>query len=361
VSNDLTARLQADVRDAIQSATPLSLQGHGSKAFLGRTVEGTPLGLADHAGVLSYQPDELVLTARAGTTLVEIESVLAERDQMLPFEPPHYAASADASGATLGGTIACGLSGPARPYWGSARDLVLGVRVLTGRGEVLRFGGEVMKNVAGYDISRLMTGAFGTLGILLDVSLKVLPRPRVTRTLVHACDEAEAIRRMVGWAGQPLPISATCFHEGRLWVRVSGNQAGVAAAVDRLGGDEVDPIEAQPLWRDQIREQRHPFFDGGMPLWRLSVPPATPPLALDGPRMIEWGGAQRWLRSDVDAERIRAEVASTGGHATLFRGGDPDGMIFHPLPPALAALHRRLKQAFDPHGILNPGRLYASL
>jgi glycolate oxidase FAD binding subunit len=218
-----------------------------------------------------------------------------------------------------------------------------------------------MKNVAGYDISRLMTGAFGTLGILLDVSLKVLPRPRVTRTLVDACDSAEAIRRMGRWAGQPLPISATCFHEGRLWVRLSGNQAGVAAAVERLGGEEVDPLEAERLWRDQVREQRHPFFDGPVPLWRLSVPPATPPLALDGPQMIEWGGAQRWLRSDIDAEGIRAEVASKGGHATLFRGGDRDGMVFHPLPPALAALHRRLKQAFDPHGILNPGRLYASL
>jgi glycolate oxidase FAD binding subunit len=361
VSNDLTGELQERVRAAAETSAPLRLEGHGTKSLLGRAVEGETLALSGHAGILNYQPKELVVTARCGTPLREIEAVLAEQGQMLPFEPPHFDAAAGGADATLGGTIACGLSGPARPYAGSARDLVLGTRVLTGRAEVLRFGGEVMKNVAGYDLSRLMTGAFGTLGILLDVSIKVLPIPPTTRTLAQTCSMAEGIERMTRWAAQPLPVSGTCFDGQRLWVRLSGNHGGVSAAAERIGGETIDAAEALIFWRDQVRDQHHPFFSGDQPLWRLSLPPATAPLVLPGAQLIEWGGAQRWLRSDAPADVIRTEVAAAGGHATLFRGGDRRSDVFHPLPVGLMALHREMKRAFDPKGILNPGRLYATL
>lgn len=365
VTNDQTAELQDRVRAAADASLHLRLEGNGTKSGLGRAVDGDALSLSGHTGILNYQPKELVVTARCGTPLREIEAALAEQGQMLPFEPPHFADAArvdnSTSGATLGGTIACGLSGPARPYAGSARDLVLGTRVLTGRAEILRFGGEVMKNVAGYDISRLMTGAFGTLGVLLDISVKVLPIPTTGRTLVQTCSQAEAIARMTGWAAKPLPISATCFDGEQLWVRLSGNHGGVSAAAERIGGEAVDDGEALVFWRDRIREQGHPFFAGGAHLWRLSVPPTVAPLSLPGSQLIEWGGAQRWLRSDASADVIRSAVGSVGGHATLFRWGDRRSEVFHPLPAGLMTLHYEMKRAFDPNGILNPGRLYATL
>jgi glycolate oxidase FAD binding subunit len=330
------------------------VRGSGSKSFLGRATAGDALDVSTHAGIVNYQPTELVLTARCGTTLEEIEAALAEHGQMLPFEPPRFG-----PGATIGGTIACGLSGPARPYLGAARDLVLGTRVLTGRGEVLRFGGEVMKNVAGYDVSRLMTGALGTLGVLLEVSMKVLPLPAARRTLVQERTPAEAIELMNRWAGRPLPVTATCHDGERLYVRLSGAEMGVTQAAKDIGGEPL--AKDQDFWRDKIREQGHGFFAGASPLWRLSVPQATPPMELPGKQLLEWGGAQRWLRTDADAETVRRAAQRAGGHATLFRGGDRGGEVFQPLPPALAALHRNLKRAFDPQGLLNPGRLYADL
>lgn len=359
MSDDLTSELREHVRAAADAGTPLRLEGQCTKSWLGRAVTGEPLPLAGHAGILNYQPKELVITARCGTPLDEIEAVLAEQGQMLSFEPPRF--QCGSARATLGGTIACGLSGPARPYAGAARDLVLGARVLNGRGEVLRFGGEVMKNVAGYDISRLMTGAQGTLGILLDVSLKVLPIPPETRTLVQECAQAEAIERMARWAALPLPVSATCCDGQRLWIRLSGNHGGVEAAAERIGGEALDADESSGFWRDQIREQGHPFFTGDGPLWRLSVPPTTAPLDLPGEPLVEWGGAQRWWRGDLPFEVIRSTVARVSGHATLFRGGDRNAAVFHPLPEGLMDLHRALKRAFDPAGILNPGRLHAEL
>lgn len=360
MNHDLTNELQDRVHAALGAGTPLALIGHGTKSFFGRVGTGEPLALSDHAGILNYQPQELVITARGGTTLVEIEAALAEHGQMLPFDPPHFAT--DGRDATLGGTVACGLSGPARPSGGAARDLVLGARVLTGRGEVLRFGGEVMKNVAGYDVSRLMVGALGTLGILLDVSIKVMPVPPATRTLVHDGSLAEALARMTAWALKPLPITATCCDGERLWVRLSGTAQGVDEAAGRLGGEQMDDDVAESFWRDQVREHGHPFFAGDRPLWRLSLPPATPDLALPGRQLIEWGGSQRWLRGDAaEGATIRERVAAVGGHATLFRGGDRTGEVFHPLPAGLMRLHRQLKQSFDPGGILNPGRLYAGL
>jgi glycolate oxidase FAD binding subunit len=354
MSMDLTQTLQSRISGASKTRTRLRIRGSGTKDFLGRTPLGDPLDVAGHTGIVNYQPKELVVTARCGTSLEEIESTLAEQRQALPFEPPRFGPA-----ATIGGTIACGLSGPARAYCGAARDMVLGVRVLTGRGEVLRFGGEVMKNVAGYDISRLMTGAFGTLGVLLEVSMKVLPIPAATRTLARECGEAEAIAQMNRWAGRPLPVTATCFDGERLYVRLSGSAQGVDRAVADIGGEQIESGNA--FWRDKIRDQGHGFFAGDQPLWRLSLPQSAPPLELSGKQLIEWGGAQRWLRTDAVSGTIRAAAAVAGGHAGLFRGGDRDGEVFHPLPAPVLALHRNLKRAFDPDGLLNPGRLYETI
>jgi len=353
VSGDLTDALAARVRDAAASGTPLAPEGGASKPFLGRTVQAESLSVSAHRGIVSYQPTELVVTARAGTPLAELERALDEQGQMLPFEPPHLG-----DGATVGGTIACGLSGPRRPFAGAARDLVLGVRIVNGRGEVLRFGGEVMKNVAGYDLSRLMAGAMGTLGLLLDVSMKVLPRPAVTVTRAFEHDPAQAVRQLNAWAGRPLPLSGACHHAGRTYVRLSGSDGGVASAVAALGGEAMDDDGA--LWRD-LREQRLPFFAGDAPLWRISVPSTAAPLALPGESLVDWGGSLRWLRSDADPDAVRSVAHAAGGHATLFRGGDRAGDVHHPLTPGLLALHRRLKAAFDPRGIFNPGKLYREL
>jgi len=357
MNTDLTNELQTRVLAAIESDTPLEIRGGGSKRFLGRTPTGEPLEVADHAGIVNYQPKELVVTARCGTTLETLEATLTEQGQMLPFEPPHLGPH-----ATLGGTIACGLSGPARPYAGSARDLVLGARVLTGRGQVLRFGGEVMKNVAGYDLSRLMTGAYGTLGLLLDVSLKVMPIPAAQRTLVQEQPPSEAIRLMNAWAATPLPIKATCWDGERLYVRLAGAEAALARAAETIGGETV--ADQDELWHTRIREQGHDFFTfltGEAELWRLSLPSATPHLDLPGRQLIEWGGAQRWYRGEPATQAVREAAITAGGHATLFRGGDRDGEVFQPLPPPLMTIHLNLRQAFDPKGLLNPGRLYAGL
>jgi glycolate oxidase FAD binding subunit len=354
MDNDLTWELQAQVAAAVESGTPLEIRGSGSKRFLGRAPSGEPLYVTGHSGILNYQPKELVVTARCGTRLDGIEATLAEQGQMLPFEPPHFGPH-----ATIGGTIACGLSGPARPYGGSARDLVLGCRILNGRAQVLRFGGEVMKNVAGYDLSRLMTGAYGTLGVLLDVSLKVMPIPAARRTLAQEQSQSEAIRLMNAWAGTPLPITATCFDGERLYVRLAGAETAVAQAAGAIGGETL--ANTDDFWRSQVREQGHEFFAGESTTWRLSLPSAAPALDLSGTQFVEWGGSERWYRSELEAQIIRSETAKVGGHATLFRGGDRDGDVFHPVHPTLMALHRNLKRAFDPGGLLNPGRLFAEL
>lgn len=355
---DCTDQLRTRVLEALEQAAPLALSGSGSKSFLGPCGGGTPLDVAGHRGVVHYAPEELVLTVRAGTRLSEVEALLAEKNQMLAFEPPHFGPA-----ATIGGTFAAGLSGPRRATAGSARDFVLGMRFINGRGEVLRVGGEVIKNVAGYDLSRLMVGAFGTLGLILDVSLKVLPRPRAERTLVQDVrDRAQAIGQLCAWAGKPLPITATCLEADRLSIRLEGAESAVAQAAGQLGGETL--TEGQSFWRD-LREQRLAFFDDARPLWRLSLSPATPPLseplAASGDCLIEWGGAQRWLKTEADAESICAAVRAAGGHATLYRNGNPDAPRFQPLPPALLEIHKRLKQALDPKGIFNPGRMYSEL
>ncbi|MES2368061.1 MAG: glycolate oxidase subunit GlcE [Pseudomonadota bacterium] len=337
------------IRAAHAEGSPLILQGGGSKTFYGNADEGEVLSTRTLTGIVDYQPKELVLTAHAGTPLAEIEAALAERNQMLAFEPPHFGGA-----ATLGGSIATGLSGPRRPYAGAARDFVLGVRMIDGTGQLLRFGGQVIKNVAGYDVSRLMAGALGTLGLITEVSLKVLPKPAAETTLQFELDETAAIENMNRWAGQPLPLSATSWHAGLLTVRLSGAESAVHAAQARLGGESLH--DAAAFWQ-RLRDQATPFFDK-RPLWRLAVKPTTPPLNFGDAEWIEWGGAVRWLASDLPAATLRDAAKAAGGHATLFRGTAPIDGAFAPLTPALRALHRNLKQRFDPKGILNRGRLY---
>ena len=341
--------LCARVADAAEKRIPLRIRGGGSKDFYGAPATGDVCDMASYTGIVTYEPKELVLTVRAGTPLSQVEEALAAERQMLPFEPPHFA-----PGATIGGIVATGLSGPRRPYAGAVRDFVLGTRIVNGKGEDLSFGGRVIKNVAGYDVSRLMAGALGTLGVITEISFKVLPRPPVEATLAFEMPEADAITHMNQWAGQPLPLSATAWEEGRLRVRLSGAETAVAAAKKKLGGEEFDGAS---YWRD-LREHRLPFFVPGQALWRVSVPQVTQPLGLGAATLVEWGGGLRWVCGEVDAFAVRSSAERTSGHATLFRGGDKSVGVFHPLKPAVAKIHKRLKSAFDPAGILNPGRMY---
>ena len=343
------------IRAAATAGKRLRIRGGGTKDFYGQSLEGEILDTRAYAGVVAYDPTELVITVRGGTPLAEVERVLAEKRQMLAFEPPHFGA-----GATIGGVVAAGLSGPRRATAGAVRDFVLGVRMMDGRGADLTFGGQVMKNVAGYDVSRVMAGALGTLGVILEVSLKVLPLPVAEATLKFEMPRDKAIETMNRWGGKPLPISATAYTDGDLSVRLSGAAAAVKEACAALGGNRVGDGEAARFWAG-IREQTDPFFAGDEPLWRLSVPSTTPPLALEGRELVEWGGAARWLKGGAEARTIRETAARAGGHAMLFRGGDKSAGVFHPLAPALARIHQRLKAEFDPHGVLNRGRMYPEL
>ena len=344
--DDLSGALKA----AYESHTPVRIRGAGSKDFYGGMLAGELLDVAGYAGIVAYEPTELYITARCGTPLREIEAVLAEKRQMLAFEPPRF------SGATVGGCVAAGLCGPRRQHAGAVRDFMLGVKLIDGTGQVLDFGGQVMKNVAGYDVSRLVAGSLGTLGLLAEVTLKVLPQPVAEQTLVFAMDEIETITRLNQWGGQPLPISASFWHAGQLWLRLSGARAAVEAASRKLGGNVA--VDAEKYWIS-VREQTHPAFAGGL-LWRLALPSNAPSPGLDGLRAIEWGGALRWFAGEQAA--ARGAAARLGGHAVLYRA--PESLrcregAFAPLTPALLALHRRLKKTFDPRGILNPGRFYA--
>lgn len=350
---DLSAALCAQVERAHADIRALSICGGNSKAFYGHACDGEILDVSGHQGVLNYEPSELVIQARAGTRLADIEQLLSDNRQMLTFEPPHFTPD-----STLGGVVASGLSGPCRPFTGAVRDAVLGVGLINGKGEALRFGGQVMKNVAGYDLSRLMAGALGTLGVLIDISLKVIPQPEVEYTLRQACSQLEALERFAEWMGKSLPLSAACWYDGHLYLRLSGSEAGARQAQQLLGNSKMS---VHPEFWLSLRDHSHDFFNASAPLWRLSVPPATPPLALEGDWLIDWGGAQRWLYSKETTERIRGISAEVGGHATLFRGADNGSEIFHPLPAPLFALHQRLKKSLDPAGIFNPGRLYKGL
>ena len=352
-------RIRDRIRAAAADGRPLRIQGRGTKDFYGEALAGDPLDVRALCGIVAYAPGELVVTARAGTPLAEIEDALAAHGQMLAFEPPHHGAD-----STLGGIVAAGFSGPRRPHAGAVRDFVLGVRVVDGTGEVLAFGGQVIKNVAGFDMSRMMTGALGTLGVLTEISLKCLPRPKVESTRVVDCSGADAIRLVNEWGGKPLPISATCFRDGRLWVRLSGAAAAIDAARTKIGGAEID---GAAFWRD-VRDQTLDYFapaaQGAAALWRLSVASTAPWTDLPGEPLMEWGGALRWVitREAGAGTALRAWAAQHGGHATLYRSRDKvAGGAFAPLSETMLGLHRRLKDVFDPKRILNPGRMYAAL
>ena len=355
--NNITALCQQyreRILSAVATGTPLIIQGGGSKNFYGRIVTGEIIDTRFCSGMISYEPSELVLTALAGTSLREIEHALAGKKQMLAFEPPAFAGT-----ATLGGVVACGLSGPRRPYVGSVRDYVLGVKCMNGKGEVLKFGGQVMKNVAGYDVSRLMTGAMGTLGLLLEISVKVQPVPEYELSLSGRMDFNTALNAMNSWAGKSLSLSASCYDGKYLHVRLSGKHSAVIVSRNKL----AQPVaEDEPGYWQRLREQQLPFFQSdGRHLWRLSVPPTTPALELSGDWLMDWGGAQRWLQTTEPPEKIRLITQQAGGHATLFRGGDRSRDVFHPLAPGVRDLHSRLKLAFDPARIFNRGRMYPDL
>ncbi len=347
------------VRAASEARAPLFIRAGGTKEFYGNRSEGTLLDPRTVTGIVDYQPTELVVTARAGTELAELEQLLTENGQMLAFEPPHFGAN-----ATVGGCIAAGLAGPRRvsfgPTYGGVRDFVLGAKLIDGRGELLTFGGTVMKNVAGYDVSRLLAGSMGILGVIAEVSIKVLPRPISHHTLCFEIAEAAAVDKLNEWAGRPLPLSASVWHDGTLYVRLAGASAAVRAARHQLGGEDIDNEHADAFWTG-IREQTHPFFSGQTPLWRISVPSTAPALSISAPTLIEWNGSLRWLRTERSAEEVRECARRASGHATLFRGGDRSAGAFTPLTAPLAAIHRRLKAQFDPANIFNRGRLYPDL
>lgn len=349
-----TDRLQAASADR----THLRLRGSGSKDFYGQSLTGEVFDTREYSGIVAYEPTELVVTARCGTPLAELEEALAEKGQSLAFEPPHFG-----TGATVGGCVASGLSGPRRAQAGALRDFVLGVKILNGQGELLNFGGQVMKNVAGYDVSRLMAGSLGTLGLIVEVSLKVLPVAVAEQTLRFELAQDKALGLLNRWGGQPLPISASAWGGNVLHVRLSGATAAVSSASRTLGGQMLAPDEAKAFWLG-LREQRHDFFDGDAPLWRISVPSTSPALNLPGARLVEWGGALRWLRGEasVTDREIRQAAERAGGHAALFRADAAQKAeigVFQPLSMPLARIQKNLKHAFDPQGIFNRGRMYS--
>jgi glycolate oxidase FAD binding subunit len=359
---DAASDLAGAIEQASATGTALNVVAGGTKSFLGHPVDPAApeprkrLDLSAHSGILQYEPAELMLRARAGSRLADIEALLADHGQMLPFEPPHFG-----PGATLGGCVAAGLSGPRRASGGSVRDSVLGVTIINGQGEILSFGGQVMKNVAGYDVSRLMVGSMGTLAVILDVSLKVLPLPSMERTCVLECGGEDAIHRMCSLAESTHPVSATCYDGRQLSVRLSSTEAAVETAMGQIGGEQLE--DQQRFW-EELREQRNPFYESEMDLWRVSVPPATPHDVTAG-SLLEWGGAQRWMKSDPEVD-LRTQLGLMEGHMTLFRrrsSGQAQRLpeVFQPLSEDLMQIHRRLKKSFDPHSIFNPGRMFRDL
>lgn len=364
------AQLIDQISAASAAGTPLRIVGGDTKRFYGEPVQGEPLSTTAWAGIVNHEPSELVITVRAGTPLADVEAVLAERGQCLPFEPPHFG-----EGGTVGGMVAAGLAGPARATAGGVRDFVLGCRFINGRGELLTFGGQVMKNVAGYDVSRVMAGSMGTLGLITEVSLKVLPVAPAEATLVFTLNQHDALEQLHRWGGQPLPLNASCWVRDDtqpdapelLFVRLRGAVAAVEAACERMlreaGGQRMDTAQAAPDWA-ACRDQTLPFFAPPSPelcLWRLSLPQTAPVLDLPYAQLVEWHGAQRWLWAPAAAAaKLRAVAAAAGGHATLFRAGAdgaPHVPRFDTQSPAIEAITRRLRTEFDPAGVFNPGRM----
>lgn len=347
------------IRDARQ---PLRFTGHGSKDFYGGALQGEPLSTLALNGVTAYEPSELFISVLAGTPVFDVEALLAQHRQRFAFEPPRFGGK-----GTVGGMVAAGLSGPARAALGSVRDHLLGAVMINGAGELLSFGGTVMKNVAGFDVSRVLAGSMGQLGLIAEVTLKVMPLPAAVVTLRFEFEQTPAMKAMNRWGGEPLPIEASAWWDGALLLRLAGAQAAVEAATQKLGGDVIPPEMAGAFWLG-LRDQSDEFFvgaeravAGGARLWRLSLPSTAPELKLHGEQLIDWGGAQRWVVTPMEPAAVREAAAAVGGHATLFRAMDKSPGAFAPLSAPLAAIHRRLKASFDPNGIFNPGRLYADL
>jgi len=354
-NNDDLADLRGRVLEAYEAHTPLRIIGGDTKHFYADGLLGEAFHTTKHTGIISYEPSELVITVRSGTLLSYVEKTLAEQNQMLPFEPPSFA-----EGGTLGGAIASGLSGPRRPFTGSVRDYVLGCKILSGDGKILEFGGQVMKNVAGYDVSRLMVGAMGTLGVLLEISIKVLPKPEKEISLYMALSPQEAIDVMNARMAKPLPLSAACFDGETMCLRLSGSESGLKGIHRKIAGDLLE--NSEEFWQE-LNDQQHFFFQEEMPLWRLSLASGCLQLGLPGQWFFDWGGALRWLKTFEPADRIRASVAAEGGHATLFRGkylfeNVESIEVFHPLPNGLARITGAIKKIFDPRNILNRNRIY---
>ncbi len=348
---DIEAELATQVGAVAAAGGAVEIVGSGSKRFYGEPIEALPIEVAAHSGVIDYDPAELVITLRAGCRLREVEALLARNRQMFGFEPPYFGVD-----ATIGGMVASGLAGPRRTFAGSIRDFVLGAKILDGRGETMQFGGRVIKNVAGFDVSRLLVGSLGTLGVILEVSIRVVPVFETEATLAFRHDSADEHIRWVNQLGsEPLPISASAWFGGFSHLRLSGSEQGVRHASGQLGGDPVTPE-----W-DAIREQNQEFFVPGQPLTRVSLPPASPDLSPQAPQMIEWGGAQRWLCGDVDIESLRRQAEPLGGSVCAFRGHANGIPVFHPPALAMLKLQRSIKSSFDPAGIFNVGKLYPEL
>ncbi|MBV8502984.1 MAG: glycolate oxidase subunit GlcE [Paucibacter sp.] len=354
--------IQQTIRDAAAQGRKLCIRGQGSKDFYGGALQGEVLDMSGLCGISAYEPSELYVTAKAGTPIAQLEQTLAAQGQCLPFEPPRFGGA-----GTVGGMVAAGLSGPARATQGSVRDHVLGLTLINGRGEAMNFGGTVIKNVAGYDVSRLMAGSLGVLGLIAEVSLKVLPRPVAEATLRFELGQAQALTQLNHWAGQPLPLHASAWWDGALVLRLAGAQAAVHSAIQTLGGDVIPQDMAQAFWSG-LRDHEDEFFQGaaravhsGAKLWRLSVPSTAPVLDLRGEQLIEWGGAQRWVVTPLAPAQVREMAAGVGGHATLFRSLDKSAGFSAPLSAPLKRIHRELKKSFDPSDIFNPGRLYPDL
>jgi glycolate oxidase FAD binding subunit len=347
--------LQSQIELVSANGVPVRIIGGNTKAFYGHLVDAVDIDVSGHSGIVDYDPAELVITLRAGCKLKEVESLLAEKGQMLGFEPPHFGDE-----ATIGGMVASGLTGPRRAFSGAIRDFILGVKLLNGRGEIVNFGGRVIKNVAGFDVSRLMVGALGTLGVLLEVSIRVIPKFEAEETLVFEHLDAQA---HIDWINQqrrlPYPISASVWHQGQTKIRLSGSQQGIHSASHDLGGDKIDSDE---IWSG-LKEQTHSFFGQEKSIARVSVPSVEPDFLIAESQLIEWGGAQRWIEApQTSLDQLRQQVSQHHrGTVCAFRGYDRHADIFHRPTDAIMTLHRNLKSSFDPTGMFNPGRLYAGL
>jgi glycolate oxidase FAD binding subunit len=345
-------QLQETVKDAFAKKIELDIQSGNSKRFLGRTPKGAALSIAQYSGIVEYDPAELVITVKAGTALRDINSALAKNNQYLPFDAPNFSTE-----STIGGVVAAGLSGPIRPWTGSVRDYVLGIECIDGRGDHLRFGGRVMKNVAGYDVSRLIVGSMGTLGIILQMSFKVLPKPETSATVYFDCSQVKSIEKITQMGLTSLPLSASLWVANKLFVRLSGSQAAVAKGLEIIGGNRCLDND---LWQ-KLRDHTHSFFHGGSPLWRVSVPANSAVAEIGDECLVEWGGSLRWYKSSQQNEQFHEYAQKCGGNAILFRNGDRSSDVNGKLHPVLGRIHKQLKKSFDPGNILNPGRMYKDL